>query len=115
MWARTFLLQDSGSPPGTHDWFCHGSIRNVSIYDSVLECHDMFPKWVLTINAKQISIQMLRVTFRFVSGQSQDLEFEALPTLADLRQQLDVCYDGIAQMLLISTTGDTLRTTISRK
>ena len=92
--------------PGTHDWFWHGSIRNVSIYDSVLECHDMFPQWVLAITAKQISIQMLRVTFRFVSGQSQDLEFEALSTLAGLRQQLDHCYEGIAQMVLISTEGD---------
>ena len=45
--------------PGTHDWFWHGSIRNVSIYDSVLECHDIFPTWVLTITVKSISMHAI--------------------------------------------------------
>ena len=48
----------------------------------------------------------ISVTTRFVSGESDDLEFGALSTLADFRQHLYYRYDGIAQIELISTAGD---------
>ena len=43
--------------------------------------------------------------FASLGGQAVDLEFEAEATLADLRAELDSLYEGVPEIVLLSTGG----------
>ena len=69
-----------------------------------MESEDIFSTCALTITASEVDT-LFRVTCRCVSGQEVDLEFEALATLADLRAELDIIYEGVPEIVLLSTGG----------
>ena len=90
------------TPPGSHDWFWHGSLKNVNICDAALDRDDIFSTCALTISASVLDTRTI-LNCRCVSGEDFSLEFGPFATLADLRAELDVRYQGVPVVVLVST------------